>query len=134
MLSYSSLSGALAAERERAIREKSRDAWKRRQRGELRLRDAADSDAADLVRLARLDSHARPPVGKLIVAEDRGVLVAAMAVETGETIADPFRATAPIVAMLRLRAEQTRREPPTRSQRTTRLSLRRLRARSAGAG
>ena len=132
MLSYSSLSGALAAERERAIREKARDAWRRRQRGELKLRDATDDDAADLLRLARLDSQGRPPAGKIIVADDRGVLVAAMSVESGTTIADPFRATAPIVAMLRLRAEQMRREATPPSQRSTLLSLRRLK-RSGGA-
>ena len=82
MLSYSSLSGALAAERERAIREKARDAWRRRQRGELKLRDATDDDAADLLRLARLDSQGRPPAGRMIVAVDRGVVVAAMSVES----------------------------------------------------
>jgi hypothetical protein len=129
MLSYSSLSGALDQERERAIREKSRDAWRRRQRGELQLRDATDADAADLLRLARLDSQGRPPAGRVIVAVDRDVLVAAMSVDDGAVIADPFRATAPIVAMLRLRAEQTR----PRSQRKTMPSLRRLRARSAAA-
>jgi hypothetical protein len=130
MLSYSSLSGALAAERERAIREKSRDAWKRRQRGELKLHDATDADAADLLRLARLDSQGRPPAGRLIVAVDRDVLVAAVAVETGATIADPFRATAPIVTMLRLHAKQMRRDA---TPRTPLLSLRRLRARGATA-
>ena len=119
MLSYSSLSGALAAERERAIREKSRDAWHRRQRGELKLRDATDDDAADLLRLARLDSQPRPPPA-LIVAMDRGVLVAAMSVESGNTIADPFQATAPVVAMLRLRAEQMRRARPPSAPRCSR--------------
>ena len=133
MLSYSSLSGALAAERERAIREKARDAWRRRQRGELQLRDATDDDAADLLRLARIDSQARPPAGKIIVAIDRDVLVAAMSVESGVTIADPFRATAPIVTMLRLRAKQMRRDAIPASQRSTLLSLRRLRARGASA-
>ena len=132
MLSYSSLSGALAAERERAIREKARDAWKRRQRGELKIRDANDDDAADLLRLARLDSQGRPPAGRIIVAVDRGDLVAAMAVESGDTIADPFRATAPVVALLSLRAAQLR-APKPRSQRTTVLSLRRIRARGATA-
>ena len=130
MLSYSSLSGALAAERERAIREKSRDAWKRRQRGDLKLREATDADAADLLRLARLDSQGRPPEGRLIVAVDRDVLVAAMAVETGAAIADPFRATAPIVTMLRLRAKEMRRDATPRAPL---LSLRRLRARGATA-
>ena len=115
MLSYSSLSGALADERERAIREKARDAWRRRQRGELKLRDATDADAADLHRLARLDSQARPPAGKIIVAIDRGVMSPPSSVESGETIADPFRSTAPVVAMLRLRAQAMRvSEPPRR--------------------
>jgi|SRR5215204_5382472 len=132
MLSYSSLSGALAAERERAVREKARDAWKRGQRGELKFRAATHDDDPDLLRLARLDSRGRPPAGKVIVAIDRGELVAAMAVETGDTIADPFRATAPIVALLRVRAAQLR-TPKPRSQPTTVLSLRRLWARGATA-
>lgn len=125
MLTYSSLNGALAAERERALREKARTAWKRRQRGELQLRDATDADAPALLRLARLDSS-RPPAGRVVVAEDEGALVAAMSVDDGATIADPFRATAPIVAMLRLRAEQLRGTTP-RAQRRPLLSLRRLR-------
>ncbi len=131
MLTYSSLNGALAAERERALREKARTAWKRRQRGELLIREATDADAPGLLRLARLDSS-RPPAGRIIVAEDRGTMVAAMSIDDGATIADPFRATAPVVAMLRLRAEQVRGETP-RSQRRTLLSLRRLRARDAAA-
>jgi hypothetical protein len=112
MLRYSSLSGALAAEREREIRRKSRDAWQRRRRGELKFRDATESDAADLLRVARLDSQGRPPEGRLIVAIDDGVMVAAIAVETGATIADPFRPTAQIVALLRLRADATRVSTP----------------------
>jgi hypothetical protein len=131
MLTYSSLSGALAADREREIREKTRNAWQRRQRGDLKVRTATDDDAPSLLRLARLDSQGRPPSGTIIVAEDGGVLVAATAVEDGATIADPFRSTAPIVAMLRLRAEQLNGSGP-RSRRT-RLSLRRLRANAASA-
>ena len=109
MLTYSSLSGALAAERERALREKARTASKRRQRGELELREATDDDAARLFRLARLDSRGRPPAGRLIVAADGGELVAAMSLDDGDTIADPFRPTAAVVALLRLRANQVRR-------------------------
>ena len=130
MLSYSSLSGALADERERAIRAKSRDAWQRRQRGELKLREATDADAADLHRLARLDSQGRPPAGRLVVAIDRDVLVAAISVDDGAVIADPFRSTAPIVAMLRLRVEKLRHGSP---RRPALFSLRRLRARGAAA-
>ena len=127
MLTYSSLTGALAAERERALREKARHAWKRRQRGELQIRAATDADMPALVRLARLDSN-RAPVGTIIVAEDGGRIVAAMSVEDRATIADPFRATAAIVAMLRLRADQV--NPRTRR---TLPSLRRLRANASTA-
>ena len=129
MLSYSSLSSALADERERAVREKARDAWHRRQRGELKFRDATEDDATALLRLARLDSQPHPPSGRVIVAIDGGEVVAAISVDDGTTIADPFKATAAVVALLRLRAEHAR----PRSQRTTLLSMRRLRARGATA-
>jgi len=125
MLTYSSLSGALAADREREIRENTRTAWQRRQRGDLELRAATDEDAPALLRLARLDSQGTPPHGLIIIAEDGGALVAAMAADDGATIADPFRSTAAIVAMLRLRADQLNDTSP-RSRRT-RPSLRRLR-------
>ena len=125
MLTYSSLSGALAADREREIREKTRNAWQRRQRGDLKIRAAAAADAPALLRLARLDSHGRPPHGTIIVAEDAGAIVAAMAVDDGATIADPFRSTAPVVAMLRLRVEQLK-GTSWRSRRTL-PSLRRVR-------
>ena len=115
MLSYSSLSAALADERERAIREKARDAWRRQQSGRLKLRNATFADAADLHRLARLDSQPYPPSGRLVVAVEDGVMIAAVAVESGEAIADPFRSTAPVVALLRLRAQAMRiSEPPRR--------------------
>ena len=127
MLSYSSLSGALADERERAIREKARSAWQRRQRGELKFREATDEDAAGLLRLAHLDSRPQPPSGRMLVALDRGELVAAISVDSGAAIADPFRATAPVVALLRLRAEYLR----PRSERTAVFSFRRLRARAS---
>jgi hypothetical protein len=127
MLTYSSLNGAIAAERERALREKARDAWQRRQRGELKLRAASDADMPALFQLARLDSS-RPLAGSVIVAEDNGEIVAAMAVDDGTTIANPFRATAAIVAMLRLRAEQLNPRP-----RRTRASRRRLRANASTA-
>jgi hypothetical protein len=127
MLTYSSLSRALADERERALRENARTAWQRRQRGELRIRAAADADMPALVRLARLDSS-RPPAGTIILAEDGGEIVAALAAEDGAIIANPFRATAPIVAMLRLRAEQL--NPRTRR---TLPALRRLRANPSAA-
>ena len=118
----------LAEERERDVRENARAAWHRRQRGELQIRAATDADMPALVRLARLDSS-RPPVGTIILAEEDGRIVAALAADDAATIADPFRATAPVVAMLRLRAEQLK----PRSQRRTLPSLRRLRAKPSAA-
>ena len=41
-----------------------------------------------------------------------GVMVAAVAVESGKAIADPFRATAAVVALLRLRAQALRVSAP----------------------
>jgi hypothetical protein len=40
------------------------------------------------------------------VAEVGGEIVAALAIETGSVIANPFRNTAQLVALLRLRADQ----------------------------
>ena len=125
MLSYASLSDALADERERAVREKSRTAAERQRRGELRLRPAVDADMASLVRLARLDSS-RPPAGAIFVAEDAGEIVAATSLDDGATIADPFRATAEVVALLKLRVEQMQPDAP-RGPRGSRRFLRRLR-------
>src|SRR5215210_6653381 len=111
MLTYSSLPGALAAERERALREKARTAWQRRRRGEVQIRAAADADASSLLRLARLDSS-RPVSGAVLVAVEEGEIVAALSLERGAVVADPFRPTAALVDMLRLRADQLRGDPP----------------------
>jgi hypothetical protein len=127
MLSYSSLNRALAAERERALREKARDAWQRRQRGDLQIRAADDTDLPALHRLARLDSS-RLPAGSLIVAVDDGEIVAAMSAADGTTIAHPFRATSAVVAMLRLRADHPNPRP-----RRSLFRSRRLRASAAAA-
>ena len=67
------------------------------------IRSARDSDARALARLAALDSS-ELPTGDLLVAEADGELVAALSLDTGERIADPFRPTADVVALLRLRA------------------------------
>ena len=53
-------------------------------------------------RLAALDSAERPS-GRLLVAAVAGRPVAALPLDGGRAIADPFEHTAEIVAMLRLR-------------------------------
>jgi hypothetical protein len=67
------------------------------------IRAARGSDGLALIRLAALDS-ADVPAGELLVAEADGVLVAARSLTTGESIADPFRPTLEVLALLAVRA------------------------------
>jgi hypothetical protein len=69
------------------------------------IRAARGSDGDALGRLARLDSQ-RPLAGDVLLAEQDGELVAALAGE--RVIADPFRHTADVVALLRLRGGSAR--------------------------
>jgi hypothetical protein len=71
------------------------------------IRAARGSDGEALERLAQLDS-ARLPAGELLVAESDGEIVAAHAPASGTTIADPFRPTATVVDLLRVRAASLR--------------------------
>ena len=84
------------------------------------IRAARGSDGAALNDLAQLDSQ-RPLAGDVLVAEQGGALVAAVAGE--RVIADPFRPTAEVVSLLRLRAGGTRHE-----RRGARIRAPRLRA------
>jgi hypothetical protein len=68
------------------------------------IRAARGSDGGALERLARLDSQ-RPLGGDVLLAEQGGELVAALAGE--RVIADPFRPTADVVALLRVRSGRT---------------------------
>jgi len=69
----------------------------------LRLCSVCDDEALD--RLAELEG--RPaPLGRHIVAEVGGVVVAARSLVTGEVLADPFRSTAYLKPLLELRASQ----------------------------
>jgi hypothetical protein len=79
----------------------------------LTIRRADAHDAGALVRLAALDS-ASPPTGESLVAEVDNELWAAVELDTGASIADPFRPSGDLVDLLRLRAslngeQQTRR-------------------------
>jgi hypothetical protein len=79
----------------------------------MTIRYASDCDAADLARLAALDSS-RVPEGALLVAEIDGELWAAVAIGRGVAIADPFRPSGPVVELLRARARQLVGEAPRR--------------------
>ena len=71
----------------------------------MTIRTAEPQDYARLSNLASLDS-ARPLHGQALVAEVDGDAVAALEVDSGRAVADPFRRTASIVDLLRLRARQ----------------------------
>ena len=72
----------------------------------IRLAVPADADGID--RLAQLDSR-RAPRGLVIVAEVAGDLWAAISVDDGHAVADPFRPTGELVALLTARSRQLRR-------------------------
>jgi hypothetical protein len=71
----------------------------------IRRTGAADGEA--LIRLAGLDSK-HVPAGDFLIAEVDGEGWAAVALESDEVLADPFRPTADLVEMLRLRAARIR--------------------------
>lgn len=70
----------------------------------VEIRFASPGDTVELERLRQLDS-ASPLDGFGLVAEVNGRLLAAIST-SGTVIADPFRRTAEVVDLLRLRARQ----------------------------
>lgn len=85
----------------------------------IRRLGPADLDAVE--RLAQRDSLPTPP-GWLLGAERDDALVAAISVDTGELVADPFRPTAEVAELLRVRARQLAGTgPPRRPSRLRRL-------------
>ena len=87
------------------------------------VRPARTVDAADLAALASLDSAA-PLTGDVLLAVSGGEVAAAMSLDTGAVVADPFVATANLVELLRTAA----RPAPRRRSRLAALPLRPLRA------
>jgi len=87
------------------------------------VRPARDVDAADLAILAALDSAA-PLTGETLIAVSGGEVAAAMSIDTGAVIANPFVPTAHLVELLRTAA----RPEPARRVRTPRFALRAVRA------
>jgi hypothetical protein len=79
------------------------------------IRAARGSDGPILERLAALDSQALP-AGPMLVAEQDGEIVAALDIEGGARIADPFRRTAGLLELLSLHAAR-RSERPRRERR-----------------
>jgi hypothetical protein len=71
----------------------------------ITLRYAAAADADRLRDLAQLDS-ALPPPGPALIAEVDGRIRAALPLDGGAPIADPFHRGAELIDLLRLRAAQ----------------------------
>jgi hypothetical protein len=88
----------------------------------LVIRVATRFDDAELHRLAALDS-ARPLGGTVIVAQSDGRIDAALSLDEGRAIADPFRPTAGLVEILRARAARLHGEPAAAPTRLRRLGL-----------
>lgn len=67
------------------------------------IRTASDSDGHGLRRLAELDSQ-RPLGGHILIGEIGGRPAAALSLNDGRVVADPFQHTAQLTQSLRLRA------------------------------
>ena len=73
----------------------------------ITIRPSRTRDAQAVELLAELDDSRVPP-GPLLLAEVEGSIEAAVGLESGEAIANPFAASAEAVSLLRLRVEQLR--------------------------
>ena len=100
---------ALAQERVKDLRASSRRASRGHRRldpqEQITLRYASAADARRLRHLAELDS-ATAPTGSALIAEVDGRIAAALPLDGGAPIADPFDRSAELVDLLRLRAAQ----------------------------
>ncbi len=73
----------------------------------ITIRHSAESDRARVLELAELDG--RPaPTGEMLLAEVEGKLWAAVAIDDGSAVADPFERSGEVEWLLQKRAEQER--------------------------
>ena len=90
----------------------------------LTIRPATHADLPAVASLAELDSG-RVPRGRVLLAELRGSVVAAISLESGELFADPFVSTAEVVKDLRAKAAEVRlADDPEAGRRGTSLMAR----------
>lgn len=73
--------------------------------GEITISVLGDEEAGEVARLAQLDS-APPLSGRLLGASVGGRLVAAVSLDSGDSVASPFDRSGEARAMLQLRAGQ----------------------------
>jgi hypothetical protein len=76
---------------------------------EVVIRLARPQDSLAVEALAVLD-EADSPIGRVLVAEVDGQILAALPLDTKEAFGDPFRRTADLVALLEARAQQIESE------------------------
>jgi hypothetical protein len=95
--------GAAVRESRRARRRRARDAIGLE--AAVTIRYAFPDDAQALARLAALDSR-QLPSHPVLVAEVDGQLRAAMSIQGGEFVADPFHRTVALLDLLAIRARQ----------------------------
>jgi hypothetical protein len=81
----------------------------------LTIRRATAADEFAVRRLAALDS-AFPPTGDVLLAEVGDEPWAALSLDTGHAVADPFRRSGDLVELLRFRAERLTAEAATRER------------------
>ena len=91
------------------------------------LRLCSVHDDAALEQLAVLEGRAVPS-GRLVLAEVNGTIVAALPLDGGAPLADPFRPTAHLLPLLRMRASQLEQATGTRGRLAGAFSLHRGRA------
>jgi hypothetical protein len=80
------------------------------------IRRSTDEDRGAIVELAALDSR-RAPQGEALLAFIGTELRAALPLDGGEAIADPFHHTAELVDLLRVRAPQALQRRDHRARR-----------------
>lgn len=81
----------------------------------IAIRAAHDDESGVVLRLAALDSAPRLR-GDVLLAVVDGEPVAAVSLDDGRVVADPFRATADVVALLHLRASTLREAMQAQAQ------------------
>ena len=69
------------------------------------VRLARPEDESAVRRIASLDGK-KAPAGRVLVAEADREIIAALAIDGGHAVADPFRWTSDVVALMEMRAEQ----------------------------